>query len=73
MPAPLAKDNFVKYQDGTGSLDQNARDVSAFLAWSADPSLNSRKSLGWLVILYLVVTTGLLYAGKKRIWAKIPH
>lgn len=73
MPAPLAKDNFVKYQDGTGSLDQNARDVSAFLAWSADPSLNSRKSLGWLVILYLVVTTGLLYAGKKRIWAQIPH
>lgn len=73
MPAPLAKDNFVTYQDGTGSLDQNSRDVAAFLSWAADPSLNARKSLGWLVMLYLVVTTGLLYVGKRRIWSSIPH
>lgn len=73
MPAPLSKDNFVKYQDGTGSLEQNARDLSAFLAWAADPTLNGRKSTGWLVMLYLVVTTGLLYAGKRVIWSKIPH
>lgn len=73
MPPPLAKDNFVKYQDGTGSLEQNARDLAAFFAWTADPTLNQRKSTGWLVMLYLVVTTGLLLAGKKRIWSKIPH
>jgi len=73
MPPPLAKDNFVKYQDGTGSLDQNARDISAFLAWAGDPSLNERKSTGWLVMLYLIVTTALLFVGKRRIWANIPH
>jgi cytochrome c1 len=73
MPAPLAKDNFVTYQDGSGSLEQNAHDISAFLAWAADPSLNERKSIGWLVMLYLVVTTLLLYLGKKRLWSKIPH
>lgn len=73
MPPPLAKDNFVKYQDETGSLEDNARDVSAFLAWAADPSLNERKSTGWLVMLYLLVTTVLLFIGKKRIWSKIPH
>lgn len=73
MPPPLAKDNFVKYQDGSGSLDQNAHDIASFLAWAADPSLNERKNIGWLVMLYLAVTTLLLYLGKKRIWAKIPH
>jgi cytochrome c1 len=73
MPPPLAKDNFVKYQDGSGSLDQNARDIAAFLAWSADPSLNQRKHIGWLVMIYLLVTTVLLYLGKKRVWAKIGH
>lgn len=73
MPPPLSADAFVKYQDGTGSLDQNARDVAAFLSWAADPTLDTRKSIGWLVMLYLVVTTALLYLGKRRIWAKIPH
>lgn len=73
MPPPLSKDAFVTYQDGTGSLDQNVRDLSAFLAWAADPSLNTRKGTGWIVILYLLVTTILLYAGKRRLWSKIPH
>jgi cytochrome c1 len=73
MPAPLAKDNFVKYQDDTGSLEQNAADIAAFLAWTADPHLNARKSTGWLVMLYLLVTTLLLYAGKRALWSKIPH
>lgn len=73
MGPPMAKDNFTKYQDESGSLEQNARDVAAFLAWSADPTLNTRKGVGWLVMLYLVVTTGLLYAGKRTLWSKIPH
>ncbi len=70
MPPPLATDNFIKYDDGKGSLEENASDVAAFLSWAADPSLNTRKSTGWIVMLYLFITTGLLYVGKKRIWAK---
>ena len=70
MPPMLSADSFVTYQDGSGSLEQNSRDVAAFLAWAADPSLNERKRIGWLVILYLIVTTALLYVGKRRIWAK---
>jgi cytochrome c1 len=73
MPPPLAADNFVKYQDGKGSLDENARDIAAFLSWTADPKLDDRKNIGWLVMLYLLVTTGLLYLGKRRIWSRIPH
>ena len=73
MSPPIAADNFVKYQGDWGSYDQNARDIAAFLSWSADPTLNRRKSTGWLVMLYLLVTTGLLYVGKRRIWSNIPH
>jgi ubiquinol-cytochrome c reductase cytochrome c1 subunit len=73
MAAPLS-DNAVKYQDGTkATLDNHARDVAAFLAWAADPSHDQRKRIGWQVMLYLLVTTVLLYLGKKRIWANIKH
>lgn len=73
MPPPLS-DGAVEYQDGSPqTTDQYARDVSAFLAWAADPSLDQRKRIGWQVLLYLIVTTGLLYVGKRRIWSKIKH
>lgn len=51
--------------------EQQARDVTAFLAWAADPSLEQRKRIGWQVMLYLLITTVLLYLGKKRIWSKL--
>jgi ubiquinol-cytochrome c reductase cytochrome c1 subunit len=76
MPPPLSKDNFVEYQPESGfkgSLEQNAHDVTAFLAWAADPSLNGRKSLGWQVLLYLAITTLLLYLVKKQIWSRLKH
>lgn len=53
------------------TLDQYARDISAFLSWAADPSLNSRKYIGWHVMLYLLVTTLLLYVGKRRVWSRV--
>lgn len=73
MPPPLS-DGAVAYQDGTPpTVDNYAHDVVAFLSWAADPSLDTRKQIGWQVILYLIVTTALLYLGKKRIWAGIKH
>lgn len=70
MAAPITKDGPVKYENGAGSLEENAHDVSAFLSWAADPHLNQRKAMGWSVLLYLVITCVLLYLGKKRIWAR---
>lgn len=73
MPPPLS-DGAVAYQDGTPpTVDNYARDVAAFLSWTADPSFDQRKRIGWQVILYLIVTTILLYVGKKRIWSAIKH
>lgn len=75
MANPFAGgDGMVKYQDGTpATVDQYARDVVAFLSWAADPNLETRKRMGLMVILYLVVTTVLVYFAKKRVWSKIPH
>ncbi|MEZ5900254.1 MAG: cytochrome c1 [Hyphomicrobiaceae bacterium] len=71
MPPPLSE-GAVTYQDGTkGTVENYSRDVSAFLAWAADPSLDERKRIGWQVMLYLLVTTVLLYFGKRRIWSKM--
>lgn len=73
MPPPLA-DGAVAYQDGTEpTLNNYSRDVTAFLSWAADPSHDQRKRIGWQVMLYLLVTTALLYLGKQRIWSKIEH
>jgi ubiquinol-cytochrome c reductase cytochrome c1 subunit len=76
MPPPLSKDNVVEYQPESGykgSLEQNAHDVTAFLAWAADPHLDRRKQLGWQVLLYLAITTVLLYLVKRRTWARVKH
>lgn len=74
MVPPMATDNFTKYQKDAGaegSLDQNARDIAAFLSWAADPHLDERKAMGWQVLLYLVITSVLLYLAKKRMWASL--
>jgi ubiquinol-cytochrome c reductase cytochrome c1 subunit len=48
-----------------------AHDVTAFLAWTAEPNMEARKSLGWKTILYLIILTGLLYAAKRKIWSDV--
>lgn len=76
MPPPLSKDSVVDYQPESGvkaSFEQNARDVTAFLAWASDPSLDSRKVMGWQVLLYLLITTVLLYLAKRSIWSRVKH
>ncbi len=73
MTAPLV-DGQVKYTDGTPATVVNyARDTAAFLAWAADPKLEERKRMGMLVMLYLLITTILLYLAKRRTWTKVPH
>lgn len=71
MTPPLS-DGAVEYEDGTPAiLDQHARDIVTFLAWSAEPELEERKALGVKVMLYLIVLTAMMYALKRRIWNRI--
>ncbi|WP_449265826.1 cytochrome c1 [Ferrovibrio xuzhouensis] len=71
MPKPLSDDQ-VTFDDGTKStLDQQATDVAAFLMWTAEPKLEERHRMGFKVIIFLVVLTGLFIAAKKRIWRDV--
>jgi ubiquinol-cytochrome c reductase cytochrome c1 subunit len=71
MPPPLS-DDLVTYEDGTpATVDQMARDVSAFLMWTAEPKMMDRKMVGFTAVLLLIVLTSLLYLVNKRLWA--PH
>ena len=73
MPPPLS-DGAVTYDDGAPqTVDQYARDVTAFMAWVAEPSLESRKKIGLGVISFLIVFAGLLYFTKRKIWSDVAH
>ena len=73
MPPPLS-DGAVTYDDGAPqTVDQYARDVTAFMAWVAEPSLESRKKTGLGVISFLIVFAGLLYFTKRKIWSDVAH
>jgi ubiquinol-cytochrome c reductase cytochrome c1 subunit len=73
MPPPLS-DGQVAFDDGApNSVADMARDVSAFLAWTAEPKMEARKALGFQVMIYLIVFAVLLYICKERIWSRVEH
>jgi cytochrome c1 len=68
MPPPLT-DQRVDYTDGTPTtVEQYAKDISAFLMWAAEPHLMQRKRVGLQVVIFLIVLAGLLYFTKKKVW-----
>jgi ubiquinol-cytochrome c reductase cytochrome b/c1 subunit len=73
MPPPLS-DGAVTYDDGAPqTVDQYARDVTAFMMWVAEPHLEARKHIGQGVIGFLIVFAALLYFTKRKIWSNVPH
>lgn len=73
MPAPLS-DGQVTYPDGVpATVDNYARDVSAFLMWTAEPKLEERKRMGLKVLVYLAILAALLYLSKRTLWRNVEH
>lgn len=73
MPKPL-NEGQVTYDDGSPqTLDQYSRDVSAFLMWAAEPHLEERKRTGFMVMIFLLIFTGLIYLTKKTVYAAKQH
>ncbi len=71
MPPPLSPDQ-VKYADGTPTtVPQMAHDVVTFLSWAAEPTLEQRHRIGFKVILFLIVATGVFYAAKRKVWSRV--
>jgi ubiquinol-cytochrome c reductase cytochrome c1 subunit len=74
MAEPIAADDLVTYDDGTKATKaQMAKDVSAFLAWSAEPKMENRKSAGWAALGFLLIFTVLTWMSYKSIWAGKKH
>ena len=71
MSAPLS-DGIVEYSDGTNpSVEQMSKDVTTFLMWAAEPSLEARHQMGFKAIVYLIILTILVYFSMKRIWSRV--
>lgn len=72
MASPLVADDQVSYSDGTSAtIDQMAKDVTAFLIWTAEPKLENRKQTGWAVLGFLLIATLLGYLSFRSIWADV--
>ncbi|QRZ12707.1 cytochrome c1 [Paracoccus methylovorus] len=72
--APPLFDEQVTYEDGTeATVDQMARDVAAFLMWTAEPKMMDRKQVGFVSVIFLVVLSVLLYLTNKRLWHSVKH
>ena len=70
--APPLSDGLVTYADGTeATVDQMSQDVSAFLTWTAEPTLVKRKQTGWPALLFVLFATILAYMAKRSVWAPI--
>lgn len=74
MAPPLTADGQVTYADGTAAtVDQMSEDVSAFLAFCAEPEMEDRKKGGFSTLLYLFFMTVLFYLVKRKIWKDVKH
>jgi len=69
MPPPLTAEGQVSYADGTKpTVDQMAKDVAAFLVWTAEPNLEARHAAGLAVVIFLLIGTILGYLAYHQIW-----
>jgi ubiquinol-cytochrome c reductase cytochrome c1 subunit len=74
MPPPLTQDGQVQYADGTRStVDQMAKDVAAFLTWTAEPKLETRHAAGLAVLAFLLIFSFLCWGAYQNVWRDIRH
>lgn len=74
MLNPL-QDELIDYEGDVvpETVEQYSLDVSAFMMWAAEPHLNSRKEMGFRVLIFLSIFAVLMYLVKRKLWADIKH
>jgi len=71
MPDPLS---WLDHDPAeTKGLEQQARDVAAFLTFIADPHQNKRHEIGFWVIGFLILMTLVLWLLKVEVWRDVKH
>ena len=71
MPQPIYEES-VEYIDGTeATIEQLSRDVTQFLAWTAEPKLEERKRTGLKVLIFLAIFAALAFVIYKRTWKRL--
>ncbi len=74
MAPPLTTDGQITYADGTAAtVDQMAKDVAAFLVWTAEPKLEARHQGGLAALLFILMFIGLAYGAYRNIWRGMKH
>ena len=74
MPPPITADGQVTYTDGTlATKDQMARDVAAFLTWTAEPNLNARHAAGLAAIIFILIFIVLAWGAYQNVWRNVKH
>ncbi len=74
MPPPLTSDGQVTYSDGTAAThDQMAKDVSAFLTWTAEPKLEARHAAGFASVIFIGIFCVLAWGAYQNVWRDVKH
>ncbi|WP_174279552.1 cytochrome c1 [Sphingomonas bacterium] len=74
MPPPLKQDGQVQYADGTKStVDQNAKDIAAFLTWTAEPKLETRHAAGFGAVAFALIFCFLAWGAYQNVWRDVKH
>lgn len=74
MPPPLTSDGQVTYEDGTqATREQMAKDVSAFLTWTAEPNLETRHGAGLATVIFLGIFVFLTIGAYRNVWRGVKH
>ena len=71
MSNPLSE-GIVTYSDGTNPTEaQMASDITTFLTWAAEPTLEQRHKMGIRVIIFLIIFTIFVYLSMRKLWSRI--
>jgi len=71
MAQPLY-DEMVEYTDGSeATISQMSYDVANFLTWAAEPSMEERKSLGIIVMGFLIIFLILMFFSVRRLFEDV--
>lgn len=74
MPPPITSDGQVTYEDGTqATREQMAKDVAAFLTWTAEPNLETRHAAGFASVIFLIIFVFLTIGAYRNVWRGVKH